>query len=100
LQNIPFPKKSVTDISEAVWSWRDGVCQDFLIEKAKKHPKSNVFSPLRICCAMDSISGMLNFQSLRVLHGIESDANQERVIFLFPSPTILSQFIANFTGFC
>jgi hypothetical protein len=93
-------KSLLKDISEAVWSWRDGVCQDFLIEKAKKHLKANVFSPLRICRAMDLFGGMLNFQSLRVLRWIESDATQERANLLFPSPTMLSRFITNFTGFC
>jgi hypothetical protein len=24
------------NICDAFWTWRDGVCQDFLIEKAKK----------------------------------------------------------------
>ncbi len=59
-----------------------------------------MFSPLSICRAMDLFGGMLNFQSLRVLRWIETDAMQDRSNILFPSPTTLSRFISNFTGFC
>jgi len=78
------------NICDAFWTWRDGVCQDFLIEKAKNYLRVNVFSPLCICQAMDLFGGMLNFQSLRVLQWIENDATQEP-IFIFPSPTIILQ---------
>lgn len=93
-------KTLMKDISESLWTWNDGICQDFLIEKAKLHFRHNIFSPLRICRAMDLFGGMLNFQSLRVLRWIESDATQDRSGLIFPSPTMLSRFITNFTGFC
>ncbi len=69
-------KSLMKDIIEGFWTWRDGVCQDFLIEKSKNYLRANVFSPLRICRAMDLFGGMLNFQSLRVLRWIENDATQ------------------------
>jgi hypothetical protein len=43
---------------------------------------------------------MLHFQSLRALRWIEIDATQDRSNLLFPSPTTVSHFITNFTGFC
>jgi hypothetical protein len=60
-------KSLMRNIFDAFWTWRDGVCQDFLIEKAKNYVRVNVFSPLCICRAMDLFGGLLNFQSLRVL---------------------------------
>jgi len=92
-------KSLMKDIIEGFWTWRDGVCQDVLIEKSKNYLRANVFSPLRICRAMDLFGGMLNFQSLRVLRWIEKDAMQGSNL-IFPSPTMLSRFITNFTGFC
>jgi hypothetical protein len=59
-----------------------------------------VLSSLNIFRAMDLFGGMLNFQSLRVLRWIESDATQDHSNLLFPSPTMLSRCITNFTGFC
>jgi hypothetical protein len=78
------------DISEALWTWREGVCQDFLVDKTKKYLSKHVFSPLIIWHAMDLFGGMLNFQSLRVLRWIEIDAMQDRSNVLFPSPTTVS----------
>ena len=48
---------------------------------------------------MDLFGGMLNFQSLRVLRWIENDATLGFNL-IFPSTTMLSRFITNFTGFC
>jgi hypothetical protein len=92
-------KSNMKDINESFWTWRDGVCQDFLIEKSKNFLRVNVFSPLHICQAMDLFGGMLNFQSLWVLRWIEKDAMQDSNL-IFPSPTMLSRFIVNFMGFC
>jgi hypothetical protein len=98
-----YPKfklaNSMNSISLGIWTWRDGVCQDTFIERVKKHLSTHVFSPLKICRAMDLFGGMLNFQSLRVLRWIESERQVTRNL-LFPSLTTVSHFIANFTGFC
>jgi hypothetical protein len=93
-------KNLMKSITEAIWTWREGVCQDSLVHKAKKYLSKHVFSPLNICRAMDLFGGMLNFQSLRVLRWIEIDAAQDRSNLLLPSPTTVSRFITNFTGFC
>jgi hypothetical protein len=49
---------------------------------------------------MDLFEGMLNFQSLRMLRWIESEGWHPTRNLIFPSPTTVSRFIANFTGFC
>ncbi len=92
-------KSLLKGICENFWTWRDGVRQGFLIEKAKNYLCCNIFSSLNICYPLDLFGGMLNFQPLRVLHWIESDATQDRSNLLFPSPTMLSWVITNFTGF-
>jgi hypothetical protein len=69
-------KSLMRNICDAFWTWRDGVCQGFLIEKAQNYLCINVFSPLHIFRAMDLFGGMLNFQFLRVLQWIENDAMQ------------------------
>jgi hypothetical protein len=48
---------------------------------------------------MDLFGGMLNFQSLRVIRWIESGGNKA-FNCMFPSPTMISRLIMNFTGFC
>ncbi len=74
--------------------------KNFLLTKKKKYLSKHVFSPLNICRAMDLFGGMLNLQSLQVLRWIKNDATQDRSNVLFPSPTTVSHFISNFTGFC
>ena len=54
-------------ISLDIWSWKDDMCQDTLIDRVKIHLSTHVFSPLKTCHAMDLFRGMLNFQTLRVL---------------------------------
>jgi hypothetical protein len=93
-------KNLLNDIADALWLWREGICQDAFVDKAKKHLKENVFSLLNICRAMDLFGGMLNYQSLRVLRWIEIDALKDSSNLLFPAPTTLTGFISNFTGFC
>jgi len=93
-------KNLLKDISDALWLWKGGICQDAFLDKAKRHLRQNVFSLLKICRAMDLFGGMLNYQSLRVLWWIEIDALNDSSNLLFPAPTTLTRFIRNFTGFC
>jgi len=93
-------KNLFKDISDALWLWKGGICQDAFLDKAKRHLRQNVFSLLKICRAMDLFGGMLNYQSLRVLWWIEIDALNDSSNLLFPAPTTLTRFIRNFTGFC
>jgi len=88
------------DISDALWLWKEGICQDAFVDKAKRHLRENVFSLLNICCTMDLFGRMLNYKLLRVLQWIEIDALNDSSNLLFPAPTALTRFIHNFTGFC
>jgi hypothetical protein len=93
-------KNLLKDISKSLWSWKEGICQDAFVDKAKRYLRENVLLSLNICHAVDLFGGMLNYQSLRVLRWIEIDVLKDSSNLLFPAPTTLTRFIHNYTGFC
>jgi hypothetical protein len=54
-------KNLLKDLSESLWSWKEGICQDAFVDKAKRYLRENIFSSLNICRAMDLFGGMLNY---------------------------------------
>jgi hypothetical protein len=62
---------------EALCTWRGGVTQDVFLEKSKRYFREHIFSPLKIFWARDLFEGiLLNFQSLQVIHKIESNGKR------------------------
>jgi hypothetical protein len=55
-----------------LWTYADGVCQEFVVTMAKEWLQKNVFTPWAILQEMDIAGGTLSYEGIEVLRRVET----------------------------
>jgi hypothetical protein len=78
------------DTTEAIWTWRERVCQDFLVYKAKKYSSKHVFSPLNIAMLWTCLVVCLTFSLHGYCNGLKLMQHKIVLIYCSHLPQLLA----------